>query len=224
MGFTKDHDRTATENGEEQSDFGLWDRVRCGDACAFEILFRRHLRAVSCHCRRRLSQGSAGEAAARCEDAVAETFLHAWRRRESITIEDSLLPWLLTTATHCCENITRAERRRTRLCLHIARQPEAWSAGDAPADAATAAELLTLARTVIDGLRPIDAHVADLCVLRGIPPAEAAVMMEISEPALRARLYRLRRLLRTELSVSEAALAWVATCVCSHGAAVPMWA
>jgi RNA polymerase sigma-70 factor (ECF subfamily) len=144
----------------------------------------------------------ADDVTARCEDAVAETFLHAWRRRESITVEDSLLPWLLTTATHCCENIVRAERRRGRLCQQIARQPEPSSADDEPADAATATELLARARTVIDGLCSLDVRVADLCFVQGIPQAEAAVILEISEAALRGRLYRLRRRLRTELSLS----------------------
>jgi RNA polymerase sigma-70 factor (ECF subfamily) len=200
MGFTGDLCRSTGVEGE--SDHGLWDRVRRGDASAFEVLFHRHNRMVACHCRRRLSRGVPDDVAVRCEDAVAETFLHAWRRRESIAVEDSLLPWLLTTATHCCENIVRAERRRGRLCLQLARQPEPPSADDQPADVATAAELAARAKWAIGRLRPIDARVADLCVLQGVPPAEAAVMLEISEAALRGRLYRLRRRLRVELSLS----------------------
>jgi len=203
MSFTGDLCRSTGIDGE--SDRGLWEMVRCGDASAFEVLFRRHVRSVGCHCRRRLSQGVADDVGARCEDAVAETFLHAWRRRESVTVDDSLLPWLLMAATHCCENITRAERRRGRLCRHIACQPEPRGADDGPADAAIASELAARARTVIDRLRPIDARVADLCVLEGISPGEAAAMLEISEAALRGRLYRLRRQLRAELSLGELA-------------------
>jgi RNA polymerase sigma factor (sigma-70 family) len=202
MGCRADRYRTASIRGEEGSDHGLWDKVRRDDATAFEVLFRRHLRVVACHCRRRLSKELVGDVTERCEDAVAETFLAAWRRRESITVDDSLLPWLLTTATHCCENLARAERRRGRLCVHLACQPEPWSADDAPGDAASASELISNTWTVIDRLRPLDARVADLCLLQGVPQSEAAAMLEISEGALRGRLYRLRRLLRAEFSVS----------------------
>jgi len=207
MGFAGDLCPSASVDGEAGSDRGLWDKVRRDDASAFEVLFRRHLRVVACHCRRRLSQGLAGDVTERCDDAVAETFLAAWRRRESITVDDSLLPWLLMTATHCCENIARGERRRGRLRVHLACQPEPWSADDGPADAASASELISNAWTVIDRLRPLDARVADLCLLQGVPQAEAAVMLEISEAALRGRLYRLRQLLRAEFSVRESTLA-----------------
>lgn len=202
MGFTGDLCRSTGIESEAGNDCGLWDKARRGDASAFEALFRRHLRVVACHCRRRLAKELAGDVAVRCEDAVAETFLAAWRRRESITVEDSLLPWLLTTATHCCENIARAERRRGRLSVHLACQPEPWVADDEPADAASASELLAQARTVIDELCSLDARVADLCFVQGIPQAEAAVILEISGAALRGRLYRLRQLLRAELSLS----------------------
>jgi len=202
MSFTGDLCLPTGVEGEGGVDRALWDKVRRGDASAFEVLFRRHVRVVACHCRRRLSREPAGDVAARCDDAVAETFLHAWRRRESVTVGDSLLPWLLTTAAHCCDNIARAERRRRRLCVHLACQPEPWSAADQPADAASASELISNTWTVIDRLPPLDARVADLCLLQGLPQAEAAVMLEISEAALRGRLYRLRRLLRAEFSVS----------------------
>jgi len=223
MGFTGELSRSTGVEGAAGSDRGLWVKVRRGDASAFEALFRRHLRVVACHCRRRLTKGAAGDVTERCEDAVAETFLAAWRRRESITVDDSLLPWLLTTATHCCENIARAERRRGRLSVHLACQPEPWVADDEPADAASAGELIARAWALIDRLRPLDARVADLCLLQGVPQAEAAVMLEISEAALRGRLYRLRRLLRAEFSVSEAALAWAAAEVTSHSLALPFW-
>ena len=154
MGFTGDLCPSTSVDGEAGFDRGLWAKVRRGDASAFEVLFRRHVRVVACHCRRRLSREPAGDVAARCDDAVAETFLHAWRRRESVTVGDSLLPWLLTTATHCCENIVRAERRRRRLRLELACQPEPMSADDGPADVASASELLAQARTVIDGCAP----------------------------------------------------------------------
>ena len=58
--------------------------------------------------------------------------------------------------------------------------------------------------------------------MQGIPQAEAAVILEISGAALRGRLYRLRQLLRAELSLSGSDLrsdarGWPGVFPATHG-------
>lgn len=88
---------------------------------AFEKLFAAHYWAVRGYVLRR----SAGSAA---EDVVAETFLVAWRRRDSLG--DDPLPWLLGVARKQLANQRRAERRRgallTRLQSFISRPSSGW--------------------------------------------------------------------------------------------------
>jgi RNA polymerase sigma-70 factor (ECF subfamily) len=69
----------------------------------FERLFRTHHAAVLAYVRRRASTE-------RVDDAVAETFLVAWRRLDRVP--DEPLPWLLGVARKVLATGARAERRR----------------------------------------------------------------------------------------------------------------
>jgi DNA-directed RNA polymerase specialized sigma24 family protein len=78
----------------------------------FALLFNRHAPRIQRYVMRRL-----GPAAA--DDIVAETFLLAFRRRESYDLaRDDALPWLYGIATHL---IRRHHRQETRLYRALAR-------------------------------------------------------------------------------------------------------
>lgn len=84
-------------------------RIRAGDRAAFGELYDRHARAVYNHALR--LTGNWAEA----EEAMSETFLAAWRTRESVDPEGgSLKPWLLGIATHKAYNANRGLRRGSR--------------------------------------------------------------------------------------------------------------
>src|SRR5947209_4298941 len=76
---------------------------------AFEELFTAHYWAVRGYVLRR--------DASAVEDTVAETFLVAWRRLDSLS--DDPLPWLLGVARRVLANQQRAERRRTALTARL---------------------------------------------------------------------------------------------------------
>src|SRR5262245_13419752 len=77
------------------------------DESAFTESVQRHRRELHVHCYRML--GSFEES----EDAVQETFLRAWRRRETLKDRSALRAWLYKMATNAClDAVGRWPRRR----------------------------------------------------------------------------------------------------------------
>ncbi|HTG84253.1 MAG TPA: sigma-70 family RNA polymerase sigma factor, partial [Gemmatimonadales bacterium] len=66
------------------------------DEPAFSGLAERHRRELHVHCYRML--GSFEDA----EDTVQETFLRAWRRRETFAGRSTFRAWLYRIATNAC--------------------------------------------------------------------------------------------------------------------------
>src|SRR5215207_46994 len=69
------------------------------DETAFGARVERHRRELHVHCYRML--GSFEES----EDLVQETFLRAWRRRESYAGRASVRAWLYRIATNACLDV-----------------------------------------------------------------------------------------------------------------------
>jgi RNA polymerase sigma factor (sigma-70 family) len=77
-----------------------------GDQAAFAEQVERYRRELHVHCYRML--GSFDEA----EDLVQETFLRAWRGRETFTGGPGFRAWLYRIATNACLDALRSSRRR----------------------------------------------------------------------------------------------------------------
>ena len=77
-----------------------------GDETAFAELSERHRRELHVHCYRMLA--SFHEA----EDAVQETLLRGWRRRESFDGSSLFRAWLYRIATNVCLDVIRTKSRR----------------------------------------------------------------------------------------------------------------
>lgn len=76
------------------------------DESAFSGLAERHRRELHVHCYRML--GSFEDA----EDAVQETFLRAWRRRETFEGRSTFRAWLYRIATNACLDLLAKCRPR----------------------------------------------------------------------------------------------------------------
>jgi RNA polymerase sigma-70 factor (ECF subfamily) len=150
----------------------------------FERTFDLHFRAVFAYALRRASRAEA-------EDAVAETFLVAWRRLDELP--SNAKPWLLGVARRVLANQRRAATRRAALTERLAREPRAT-----PQTLARSPCLEALAR-----LSDADRELLLLIAWEGLSTEEAAVSLGCSRTAAKVRLHRARRRLRAELERPE---------------------
>ncbi|WP_331720366.1 RNA polymerase sigma factor [Streptomyces sp. NBC_00209] len=166
-------------------------RIRAGDRQAFAALYEEYARPVYNHAYRLTGDWSAAE------EVMSETFLAAWRTRQSVEPEgDSLLPWLLGIATNKARNANRGTGRRLAfLARRPAPEPVADIA-DATAGQVDDARRLAAVRQALDGLCRQDREVLALCVWSGLDYAEAAEALGVPVGTVRSRLSRARERLR----------------------------
>lgn len=123
------------------------------------------------------------------DDVVAEVFLVAWRRRESLpTSPDACSAWLLAVARKTLANNYRSTARRAR--LHDRLVPLRIEEGDGPQLA------IELDPTVERGLQLLPASDRQLFELIADPSMDldaVARELECSRAALRTRIFRARR-------------------------------
>ena len=91
--------------------------AKAGDEAAFAALVERHRRELHVHCYRML--GSFEEA----EDLVQETFLRAWRSRESFAGGPGFRAWLYRIATNASLDAIRSRSRRVASLSSFAEVP-----------------------------------------------------------------------------------------------------
>jgi RNA polymerase sigma-70 factor (TIGR02960 family) len=138
-----------------------------GDEAAFAALVDRHRRELHVHCYRML--GSFEEA----EDLVQETFLRAWRRRDSFQGGPGLRAWLYRIATNACLDELRRNRRRLSALRSFAEVPWLQPYPDrlldeiAPSDSQP--DAVVVARETIE--------LTFLAVIQLLPPKQRAVLL-----------------------------------------------
>jgi len=171
----------------------------------FALLAERHRHELQVHCYRML--GSFDEA----EDAVQETFVRAWRARDTLERPEWFRAWLYRIATNAClDEIKRTERRLERVdsladvtwlqpypdrMLELAAAPEG-EPGKALVDRETI-ELIFLA--VIQVLPPPQRAVLILREMVGWSAKETGEALELTIPAVNSALQRARATLRERL-------------------------
>jgi RNA polymerase sigma-70 factor (TIGR02960 family) len=182
------------------------DRVlaaaRAGDESAFAELVDRHRRALHVHCYRML--GSFEEA----EDMVQETFLRAWRARDSFQGASGFRAWLYRIATNGCLDAIRKSKRRLPSLSSFAEVPWLQPYPDRLLDQVgpTAAEpdALVVARetielafvAVIQLLPPRQRAVLIMRDVLGWSAAETAAVLDLTVAAANSALQRARATLR----------------------------
>lgn len=165
----------------------------------FDALFRAYLPDMVAYC------GWRSGCRADAQDAVAETFLVAWRKLDEVPTGDEARLWLYGAVRRVLANQARAGRRRTRLSVRVAEA----AATDVPwVEEAEALQRATRVGPVIDRvhlalarLKPGDREVLLLAEWEGLTPSQIAVVMECPTVTARGRLFRARRRFRAAYEV-----------------------
>ena len=177
------------------------------DVAAFTRAAERHRRELQVHCYRML--GSFEDA----EDLVQETFLRAWRRRETYEGRASFRAWLYRIATNACLD---ALKRRPRVLVPAGATAAEipWlqpypddllegiaPSGDEPEAAIVAKETIELAFLVaIQHLPPNQRAVLILRDVLGWSANETASLLDTSVASANSALQRARATLKRHLS------------------------
>ena len=169
----------------------------------FSVLVERHRRELHVHCYRML--GSFEDA----EDAVQDTFLRAWRRRETFEGRSSLRAWLYRIATNACLDLLATRRPRPAtggevrwLQPYPDRLLDELPAGDAdgPEAVAVARETIELAYLVaVQHLAPRPRAVLILRDVLGWPAKDVGALLGDSVNSVNSALQRARAGLRAHL-------------------------
>jgi RNA polymerase sigma-70 factor (ECF subfamily) len=183
----------AVDDGEIP-DVRLWARACAGDQSAFGDLFVRHANRIHNYCFRRTGSWTLAE------DATSQTFMDAWRRRSSITVTDSLLPWLFVAANNVCRNTERGRRRAANL---LAKAPSIEHVGDHADEVAARIDSERQMQRVLSALRTLkraDQDVVAMCDWEGLSYNEAATVLGVPIGTVRSRLSRARARLKSLLT------------------------
>jgi RNA polymerase sigma factor (sigma-70 family) len=164
-------------------------RPATDDEVRFGEIYRRHARSIQAYCARRTSS-------AQVADAVADTFLVAWRRIDQVPEGVATLPWLYAVAYKVLSHQWRHRARSRRLVerLHSLAQVEEM-----------APDVLLVRseehRVVLDAsarLKPVDQEILRLTLWEELPHSDVAVVLGIEVTAVKQRAYRARQNLADE--------------------------
>jgi len=179
------------------TDAELLERLASGDQRALAVVFDRHAPAVTRYA------WAIAPSRMDVEEIVQDTFLTVWRKAAGILIaETSLLPWLLVTCRNFGMNAIRKAARNQAEQFDDDLTLPADVVGDYQ-DAEAAREDVRWVLDEIERLEPIDRQVCELCLIDGLPYAEAAERLDLSVGAVKQRVSRSRARLKKAVTLDE---------------------
>ena len=147
----------------------------------FQHMYGQHFDAVQSYCLRRLPVADAN-------DAVAEVFLVAWRKIESMPADEEALPWLYAVARNAVRNASRSSRRSARLVAKLGSVRETPVA--TPETQVVRHSESQRILTALDSLRASDREVLRLRAWEGLTAPQIADVLGLSLSAAEKRLAR----------------------------------
>ena len=163
--------------------------VRSRDDGLFAEFYRRHYRPIRDFCRRRVASDLV-------DDAVAETFLTAWRHLDDVPAGDEALVWLYRVAFRVIGHQWRSTARRRRLELRMRSLGRGF--GSASDESVMDGEEHQLVLSAAARLGDTDAEVLRLVAWDQLSVVEIAAVLEIAPNAVKQRLHRAKRNLARE--------------------------
>lgn len=167
------------------------ERIRAGDAEAFERVFRAFHPTLTAWIARRLGSRAVAE------DIVQDLFLTLWRGRESLEVHRSLPHYLYVAARNRAMNHVKHERVREQWREKQSRnEPPTSDDGDAEL---ALAELTAALREAIERLPPRSKAVFLMSRQQGKTYAEIAAALGIARKTVDAQMGRALRLIRSHV-------------------------
>ena len=198
--MTKSLLRTAPDEAADP-DAELAARVARGDHPAFEILMRRHNRALFRTARAILRDD------AEAEDALQEAYLQAYHTLGSFRGEARLSTWLARVVANEALMRLRKQARRSAIiplqpgvAVDELNQIAEGSMEKGPESSARRAEMRKLLEERIDALPGAFRAVFMLRAVEEYSVEETATILQIPEATVRSRFFRARSLLREGLA------------------------
>ncbi|MFI1992537.1 RNA polymerase sigma factor [Actinoplanes sp. NPDC020271] len=163
----------------------------------FAAMFDRHAPHIHRYLARRLGDQVA-------DDLVAETFLTAFRRRDTFRPgPHGARPWLYGIATHLISQHRRDEARALRLQHAVPPQADAFCHADQVAADVTAAALRDALTDALAALSDSDRDVLLLIAQEELTYEQVATALEIPVGTVRSRMHRARSVLKAALGGSN---------------------
>lgn len=134
------------------------------------------------------------------EDLTQETFLRAYRRRDSLRDPAAVLPWLYSIATHVCLDRLRQRTRQAPTRSEV--DPEAVSVPDRAPSAELVLEqedMSTCVQAYVGGLSDSYRAVLLMHDAEGLSSREIADLLGDSIGSVKIRLHRARKQLQAAL-------------------------
>ena len=181
---------TASDDAPLLDERELVDRVKRGDATAYDALVRRHLARATTVARRLL--GNVQDA----EDLVQEAFIRALERISTFDVNRAFAPWFFRLLINTGLNARKARALR-------AAEPDR---GDYPSRAASPLELAEREdlrerfQAALASLSPRQRLVVSMFEVDGLSTAEIAESLGISRETVRWHHHQARQTLRQALA------------------------
>ncbi len=139
---------------------------------------------IEAYCRRRLNDFAV-------DDAVAETFIVAWRRIDEVPPGREALLWLYRVAYRVVGHAWRSDGRRRRLGERLESEPNMPST--APDDVVVADDEVRRIGAALDLLKPSDAEILRLAGWEGLTPHDLSQVLDVRPNTASQRLARARK-------------------------------
>ena len=170
------------------SDRELVTRILAGSSEDFELLYRSYFPRVYRFAIKRLNDP------AEAEDITQEVFFTVFNSLESFMGESSLLVWIFGITRNTVNRRFRRARPRLESIDEMVR--EAPGKGVPPDQLVDARRMLMRCEEVIENdLTPLQRRIFHLKHLRRQPIRSIAIVLGKSEDAIKANLYRMRRVI-----------------------------
>ena len=128
-------------------------------------------------------------------DCLAETFLIAWDKRDSLPTQlDQARPWLFGVARNVLRRDRKLDNRASTAKAELARELHGTQR-EIPDDDPVSAALQQLA--------PIDREIIEMLAWDQLAPREVATILELTPNVVRIRAHRARRMLREQLKAQS---------------------